>query len=214
MEELASELALADVVITSTGADHFVITEELMRSVVKARKQRPVFFIDIAVPRNVDPRIGTLSNVFVYDVDDLQSVAADNLAVRQREANMAERIVHTEVELFDAWRRSLQLKPTVIALRRRVRGVVESELERTLPKLGGLQDSDRKALTRMVNALVNKLTHEPITCIRDQSGTPEGVLLLDAARKLYQLEDSVEDTGAPSGPSGPSPSAPPKEPTT
>jgi glutamyl-tRNA reductase len=121
-ERLVTELADADVVIASTASPNFILTPTLMKGVVRTRRHRPLFIIDIAVPRDVDPRVGNMDNVFVYDVDDLQQVAEENLAVRAREASLAERIVEDEVQSFLSWRRSLELAPTIVALRKRFGG--------------------------------------------------------------------------------------------
>ncbi len=148
-ELLPSELVKADVVITSTSSTHFVLTHELMRDVMRTRRHRPIFLIDIAVPRDVDPRVGDLDGVFLYDVDDLTKVAEDNLAARRKEADAAERIVAIEVEEFATWRRTLDLAPTIVAIRERVASIVHAELSRTTPRLRDLSDDDRRALERM-----------------------------------------------------------------
>jgi glutamyl-tRNA reductase len=142
-ESLTVELAEADVVIASTASAKFILTPELMKSVVRTRRHRPLFIIDIAVPRDVDPRVGNMDNVFVYDVDDLQQVAEENLAVRAREAAQAESIIEEEVESFLVWRRSLELAPTIVALRKRFGEVAEEELRRALSRLDGVSEGDR-----------------------------------------------------------------------
>ena len=181
IEELAAELALADVAIASTASPRFVITPELMRGVMKARRHRPLFLIDIAVPRDVDPRVGELDNVFVYDVDDLEKVAQENLSVRRREADKAERIVTLEVEGFEKWRRASVLKPTIVGLRERVRATLMAELERTLPRLSN-GEADKQALERMVDAMVNKLLHAPIAQLKAGAEGADGAALVDATR--------------------------------
>jgi glutamyl-tRNA reductase len=198
-ERLTTELAEADVVIASTASPKFILTPELMKSVVRTRRHRPLFIIDIAVPRDVDPRVGNMDNVFVYDVDDLQQVAEENLAVRAREAALAERIIEEEVESFLTWRRSLELAPTIVALRKRFGRVAEEELKRALPRLGAVNDSDRAVLEAMSRSLVNKLLHAPMTELKAGAGEPDGALLIDAVRRLFALsEDEPETEPAPS----------------
>ncbi len=195
-EALASELVAADVVVTSTSSHRFVITAEMMHDVVRGRRRRPLFLIDIAVPRDVDPRAHDMDNVFLYDVDDLSQVANENLAARQREADAAEAIVAAEVAQFERWRRSLDLTPTIVAIRERFQAVVRAELERTLPRLSGLGDKDRRALDAMCNAMVNKLLHKPLTELKEQADSPDGPRLIDAARRLFDLPQAEPAQGA------------------
>lgn len=194
-ERLSIELAEADVVISSTASSKFILTPKLMKSVVRTRRHRPLFIVDIAVPRDVDPRVGNMDNVFVYDVDDLQQVAEENLAVRAREAAQAERIVEAEVESFLSWRRSLELAPTIVALRKRFGQVADEELQRALGRLDGLGEADRAVLEAMSRSLVNKLLHQPMTELKAGARAPDGALLIDAVRRLFALsEDDASET--------------------
>jgi glutamyl-tRNA reductase len=193
-ERLGIELAEADVVIASTASPNFILTPKLMKGVVRTRRHRPLFIIDIAVPRDVDPRVGNMDNVFVYDVDDLQQVADENLSVRAREAAQAEHIVEEEVESFLSWRRSLELAPTIVALRKRFAQIAEDELQRALPRLESAGPSDRLVLEAMGRSLVNKLLHQPLTQLKSGAGEPDGALLIDAVRRLFDL--SEEETAA------------------
>ncbi len=188
IEQLAAELTEADVAIASTSSQRFVITPELMRGVIKARRHRPLFMIDIAVPRDVDPRVGEMDNVFLYDVDDLSQVAQENLGERQRAAASAETIIRAEVEEFERWRASGELKPTIVGLRRRVRGVLAAELARTLPRLPGVGDPERKSLEKMLDAMTNKLVHRAISELKASAGTPDGPALVETTRRLFDLE--------------------------
>ncbi|MBX3272494.1 MAG: glutamyl-tRNA reductase [Sandaracinaceae bacterium] len=199
IEALAAELTEADVAIASTSSQRFVITTELMRGVIKARRHRPLFLIDIAVPRDVDPRVGEMDNVFLYDVDDLSQVAEENLGERRRAAVSAEQIVRAEVEEFEAWRRSGALKPTIVGLRRKVRGVLASELERTLPRLNGIGEAERRSLDKMLDAMTNKLVHRAIAELKASTGTADGHALVETTRRLFDLEPGDEDEGAASG---------------
>lgn len=192
-ERLSVELAEADVVVASTASPKFILTPELMKGVVRTRRHRPLFIIDIAVPRDVDPRVGNLDNVFVYDVDDLQQVAEENLAVRAREAAHAERIVEEEVESFLSWRRSLELAPTIVALRKRFGQVADEELRRALARVQNLDDSDRAVLEAMSRSLVNKLLHQPMTQLKAGAGEPDGALLIDAVRRLFAITEEASD---------------------
>jgi glutamyl-tRNA reductase len=188
-DQLSHELIGADVVITSTASPRYVITRELMQGVIKARRHRPLFLIDIAVPRDVDPRVESMDNVFLYDVDDLQQVAAQAMAARKREAEQAERIVEEEVSAFEQWQRSLGLTPTLVALRERVRSVVVAELERTLPRLKSVTPAEKKSLEIMADAIVNKLLHTPMTELKKSREEPDGDQLVLSVRKLFALDE-------------------------
>ncbi len=187
LEEMAAELAQADVAIASTSSPRFVITPELMRGVIKARRHRPLFLIDIAVPRDVDPRVGEMDNVFVYDVDDLEQVAQANLGARRRAADEAEEIVQHEVRAFERWRQASDLKPVIVGLRQKVRGVLAAELERTLPRLPEMDGRQRKSLDKMVDAMTNKLLHHAVSELKEHAGTPEGQVMVENASRLFDL---------------------------
>ncbi len=187
-EALLTELVQADVVISSTSANRFVLTRELMRDVCRARRHRPLFIIDIAVPRDVDPRVADMDNVFLYDVDDLQKVADEGLVQRRREAEAAESIVTAEVAEFEAWRKTLALTPTIVELRSLFQQVVREELARTLPRLSSKTSDDERALKAMSESIVNKLLHPALTGLKASAAQPDGEQLIAAARALFQLD--------------------------
>jgi glutamyl-tRNA reductase len=188
-DQLAHELVTADVVITSTASPRYVITRELMQGVIRSRRHRPLFLIDIAVPRDVDPRVENLDNVFLFDIDDLEQVASQNIAARKREAEQAERIIDEEVSAFEQWQRSLDLTPTLVALREKVRDVVTAELQRTLPRLKSVNEAEKKSLELMCDAIVNKLLHTPLTQLKKSREEPEGDQLVASVRKLFSLDE-------------------------
>jgi glutamyl-tRNA reductase len=190
LEALATELAEADVVISSTAKPDYIITHELMQGVCKMRKFRPVFIIDIAVPRDVDPRVDSLRNVFLYDMDDLQKVSRENLSARERAVSAAEHIIEAELDELERWARSVELTPTIVALRDRVRGVLRAELDKTFPKLG-VPDAERQKLEAMCEAMANKLLHQPLTELKQSQGSQDGSALVEAVQRLFRLEDKV-----------------------
>ncbi len=191
-EALLSELVQADVVISSTSSTGFVLTKDLMRDVCRSRRHRPLFIIDIAVPRDVDPRVGDMDNVFLYDVDDLQKVADEGLLQRRQEAEAAEAIVTTEVAEFEAWRRTLTLTPTIVELRSAFQQVVREEVTRTAQRLSSHSADDERALKAMSEAIVNKLLHPALTTLKASASQPEGEQLIAAARALFQLSSGAE----------------------
>ncbi len=193
LEALATELAAADVVISSTAKDGFIVSYELMLGVVKMRKWRQLFMIDIAVPRDIDPRVESLRNVFLYDMDDLTRVSHQNLAVRERGATAARAIVDEEVGRYEKWLQTLELTPTIVALRERVRESVFKEKQKALPKLGELTPQQERALEQMCEGIVNQLLHAPLTELKQSTSerpAADSPKLVDAVRRLFRLEVS------------------------
>lgn len=189
IDQLESELVMSDVVVTSTSSKSFVITRDLVKRVMKQRKGRTLFFIDIAVPRNVDPAIHEhIDNAYVYDVDDLQSEVAENMKSRQGEVAAAEKIVEAELGQWLQWARGLNVNPTIVALRAKTRGVLVAELERSLAtRLKHLGEADRAALTQMIESATNKLLHAPTTRLKQAAGASDGNDLVRAAQHLFDL---------------------------
>lgn len=181
-------LVEADIVITSTSAPHFVVTTETMKTVRKARRGRPIFFIDIALPRNVEPTVGKLDGVYLYDIDDLSRAVSTTLENRAVEAEKAESIVEAEVLQFIAKRAENLVAPTIVGLRAHTRAVLASELERSLSgKLKHLGEADRRALAAMVDAATNKLCHKPSTRLKELARDPRGSELGEALSELFDL---------------------------
>lgn len=183
-------LHLADIVIGSTAAASFVLTPPLVQEALRERKGRPIFCIDLSVPRNFDPRINEIDNVYLYDIDDLGGVAESNVEARAREAEKAERIVEDEVETFWRWLSHLAVVPTIVALRQKAEAIRRGELQKTLRQFKDLSPREHDALESLTAAIVNKILHGPITCLKRQGDT--GTVDLDAARRLFKLEDSED----------------------
>ena len=187
-EQFGEHLAEADIVISSTGAQGYVIDAEMVRNAGRVRKGRPMFFIDIAVPRDVDPQVNQLSNVYCYDIDDLQSVADANRSEREAEAVAAQRIVEEEVARFVRWKHSDVVKPVLKALRTHFASTGQQELEKLLGRLKHLPQSDQAALRGMVQAVVNKLLHLPSTRLKTLGEELNGHLYAQALTELFSLE--------------------------
>jgi glutamyl-tRNA reductase len=192
--DLAEALAEADVVITSTSAPHHVIDMGLLLRVQRARRGRSLFFIDLAVPRDVDPRANDLGEVFVYNIDDLSRIVADAFAYRRKEAELAEEIIAEELRAYDRRADSDQATPTIVALRERFGVLLRHELGRSLRgRLKHLQAREREALDRMVEAMVNRLLHAPSTNLRQaaiESAAEQGSLDLrhQVLTELFELD--------------------------
>jgi glutamyl-tRNA reductase len=187
LDHLAKYLHLADIVIGSTAATSFVLTPALMHDALRERKGRPMFCIDLSVPRNFDPRLNEIDNVYLYDIDDLGGIAADNLGARAREAEKAEQIVDAEVAAFWRWLGHLDVVPTIVALRDKAETIRRAELEKTLRSLKDVSPEERAALESLTTAIINKLLHAPITRLKDRNGET-GALDVDATRRLFGLE--------------------------
>lgn len=191
-EHMETLLSMADVVISSTGAREPVLTRKLLKKAMKARRYRSIVIIDIAVPRDADPRIGDLDGVYLFDIDDLHRVVKSNLEERAREAEAAGRIVEEEVAGFDKWLRSQRVVPTIRSLREHFLQVAGAEVERTLQTLDReLSAKDReKAIRRLGNVIVNKLLHAPLTALKD-GDTEETDALVAATRRLFPIRGST-----------------------
>ncbi|MFI5302027.1 MAG: glutamyl-tRNA reductase, partial [Polyangiales bacterium] len=198
LAELPTLLEHADVVLVSTGSPTFVVTREVAAAAVKRRRGKPLFFVDLAVPRNVDPKVHDLDNCYRYDIDDLEEIVASGMQSRRAGADAAEAIVAAEAKAFDAWTRQLEVTPTIVALREKVRTTLAHELERSLSgKLRHLNEDDRKALGAMLDAAVNKLLHAPTRALKSSVDESAGPVLLEAAVRLFDLPSAGGTTVPP-----------------
>ncbi|HEY1696295.1 MAG TPA: glutamyl-tRNA reductase [Polyangiaceae bacterium] len=190
-DQLDQELVAADVVVASTASRTAVVTRDLVKRAMKARKGRTLFFVDIAVPRNVEPEVHRIDNVYVYNVDDLEKEVARGLEGRRAELTAAESIVEDEVKQFLAWTRGLEVQPTVVALRARTRAVLVAELDKSLgTRLKHLPEGDRAALQQMVDSAVNKLLHAPTTKLKARAAEGDDAGEMAAAlRHLFDLQE-------------------------
>jgi glutamyl-tRNA reductase len=177
----------ADIIICSTGAPDYIVRKEEMHKVMKERKQRQVFIIDISVPRNIDPEINGLENVYLYNIDDLQSVVDANVFERQKEAEKAEEIIENEIKTFLKWQSSLDSVPTIKALRERAEEMKKEELDKLLNKVADFGEKDREAIEYMATALMNKLIHPPTAALKNSSEDKETLVAL--VRKLYGIDE-------------------------
>jgi glutamyl-tRNA reductase len=198
LDQLEAELVISDVVVASTSSKTFVITRDLVKRVMKQRKGKTLFLIDIAVPRNVEPDVHKLDNVYVYNVDDLEAEVAENMKARHGEVTSAEAIVEAELAEWAAWARGLNVNPTVVALRAKTRGVLVAELERSLgTRLKHLDEGDRAALAQMIESATNKLLHAPTTRLKQAASTSDADAgdLVRAVHHLFDLPPVPEAPG-------------------
>lgn len=188
LDELESLLSQADVVLSCVGGDQPILRYSMVKAALDARRSRPIFFIDMGVPRNIDPRVEKLDNAYVYDMDDLQSVADANAGERRRESNQGEEIVGEEQLQFDGWMAALKAVPTIRHLRARAEMIRTKELERMSGRLR-LDGRQREAVEALTRAIVNKLLHAPLAHLRSESETEADLGSLEVARALFALDD-------------------------
>ncbi|WP_155323888.1 glutamyl-tRNA reductase [Desulfosarcina ovata] len=187
-EEIVDTIKDVDIVISSTGATDYVLGKAQIKKAMRSRRNRSLFFIDIAVPRDIDPEINRINNAYVYDIDDLKGIVDENVEDRQREATKAQRIIDEAVIGFRKWYDTLAVVPTIVALRGKVEAVARQELEKTLGTLGHLPEGDKQAIKRMTDALVNKILHEPTHFLKKNGCYGDKTATLELTRKLFNLE--------------------------
>ena len=185
---LAEHLAEADIVICSTAAEGYVVTERMVRDALATRRNRPVFFIDISMPRNIDPAIGKIPNVFVFDVDDLESVVTSNIREREREAERAELIVESEIMQFQQALRALESGPAIGALKQMFQDIARHELKRQRNRLGPLSAEQESLIESLLISTVNKLSHPMLSQMRHSSDASDAEII-EAWRDIFGLED-------------------------
>jgi glutamyl-tRNA reductase len=187
-EHLSSYLAEADIVICSTAADHYVITEQMARAALTKRRNRPSFFIDISVPRNIDPAVGDIPNVFLFDIDDLESVISSNIREREREAERAELIVESEIMQFQQALRALDIGPTIGALRQKLQDIAKLELTNQRNRLGPLTPQQEHAVEALLLSTVNKISHPLLSYMR-RSYDASDAETIQAWRDTFGIEE-------------------------
>ena len=187
-EHFTDHMTGADIVITSTGAPHFIIGKNLAEQVIHRRKNKPIFFIDIAVPRDIDPAVNQIDNAFLYDIDDLQQVIDANLKERFKEAMRAEQIVDDEVEAFCLKMQTRDVVPTIVQLRESLEKVRRDEIERNRRHLKDLSPEQQAAVDQITKSIVNKILHPPIEQLKQMAHDPQGADLADLIRKIFNVK--------------------------
>ncbi|KAF1084718.1 Glutamyl-tRNA reductase [Sporotomaculum syntrophicum] len=198
-KELPHYLKAADIVISCTAATHYVVRAPEVQKLLVHKPGKAIMFIDIAVPRDIDPEVGSLPGVKLYDIDDLQNVVDNNLMERKRAALLADAIIDDKVEEFARWQGEQYVVPTITALKKQGEAVKQQELDRALGKLGALSVHDRKVIETMANTIVSQLLHTPITKLKEFAMTGKGPVYQEAVERLFDLED-LEQAGRPAIP--------------
>jgi len=193
-DEIDDQLLAADIVITSTSSPEPIITSNQVRKTMRGRKNKPLFFIDIAVPRDVETQVNGIDNVFVYDIDDLKGIVEFNMSQRKGEAVKAERMVDEEVIKFSEWLRTLDVVPTIRTLKDKCEKICQNELKKTLSALDDLTPEQRKGVENLTASITKKILNDPILFLKRKEGRASRDLYLDATRKLFHLDTNSEDT--------------------
>ena len=192
LNELQCALLEADILISSTGAQEFVIDFELMQFVEKLRKGKPLFLVDIAVPRDMDPRIGDLPNVFLYDIDDMQGIVNANLAERERAATEIVTMIDKEALQFNDWMTTLGVVPVISALREKALAIQEETMASIENKMPDLTDREKKVLNKHTKSIINQLLKEPILQAKEMAGSPKSREQLELFQQIFGIEDEVQ----------------------
>ncbi|MCC7499674.1 MAG: glutamyl-tRNA reductase [Bryobacterales bacterium] len=188
-DQFTATLPEMDIVIASSGAPHYILTKSDMKRVIEARRNRPMFLIDIAVPRNIDPAVNDLENIFLYDIDDLQRVVEANLKGRSKVAVQAEEIIAEEVDRLLFRLRQREMTPVIISVQEQLERIRTSEIEKARGRLGALTAQQEEAIDAMTRAIMNKIAHGPIAELRRHAAGERSMLVVETIRKIFRLDD-------------------------
>jgi glutamyl-tRNA reductase len=189
-DQFKEDMAYADIVLVSTGAAHYLVGAEDVHRAVKERMNRPMFLIDISVPRNIDPAVRHVDNAFLFDIDDLKHRVEQNRAERVQEAEKAERMVLDEVGMLREWMKSLEVTPTIVALRSRVDEIKRAEVDKAFGRLAHLSPQDRELVEGMASSIVNKLIHSTMVTLKSEVNSASGAAFVEAARRFFNLDEA------------------------
>jgi glutamyl-tRNA reductase len=185
---LEEKLKEVDIVISSTGAPGHIITERIIVDALRRRKNRLIFLIDIAVPRDIDPAVEEIDNVFLYNIDNLQEIVDDNVKNRMREADKAEAIIADEVTNFSNWLNTLEVVPAIVSLRNKADSIIDNELEKSLSWMRDMNEEEKEKIKILASSIVNKMLHDPITRLKEESQNGGADPYVAAIKRLFKLE--------------------------
>ncbi|MEN6332075.1 MAG: glutamyl-tRNA reductase, partial [Smithella sp.] len=189
LANLTEALCDADIVISSTGAPEYIVTEEMVRQCLRKRKNRLLFLIDIAVPRDIDPAADDIGNVYLYNIDNLQDIVDENIKNRHREALKAEEIVAEEMAQYSKWLKELKVVPTIVSLRNKAESIVKMEMVKAQSWMSKFENGDREKVEALVNGIVNKILHAPVVVMKEESAEYNSQDIVAAVRQLFRLDD-------------------------
>lgn len=189
IEEAYNHLKESDIVITATGSNDFIIKPRDILDALKLRRNEPMFMIDIGVPRDIDPRVGELENVYLYDIDDLQGVVLETSKVRHDQIEKAEEIVLQGDAGFHQWLEGLKAVPTIISIRRRFDEIKSIEVEKALNKLGDVSEREKEIIEGMASGIIGKILHHPVTRLKTEASKLTGDIYVDTIREIFNLDE-------------------------
>ena len=189
LDALEAKLIEADIVISSTGAQAFIITADLIRKIHHQRRNRLLFLIDIAVPRDIDPAASSLENVYLYNIDNLQDIVDENMNVRKKEAIKAELIVDEEITRYVSWQKEQESVPTIVSLRNKAEEIVKAEMDKAAGWMHNLDKEEQEKVDNLVNSIVNKLLHTPVAALKEESSEFSSRDIVATARRLFRLDE-------------------------
>jgi glutamyl-tRNA reductase len=192
-DDLYEQCDRADIVITSTGSPQAIFRREHGEQFLSRRKNRPMFFIDIAVPRDVSPEMGKLDGIFTYDIDDLQTAVTSHVADRRKEAERAEAIIASEVEKFEARAHTLDVVPTIVSLQDHLETIRQAEIDRVRSRMGHLTPEQEMAVEALTRGIINKVMHTPITTLKSAAKESEATTIVDVVKRLFNLQVKPKD---------------------
>jgi len=190
-DEVFYHLKDVDIVITATGSQDFIIKPNHAKEALKLRNNEPMFLIDIAVPRDIDPRIEDISDIYLYDIDDLKNVSDENIKTRKESLHKAQEIILEVEKSFESWLNGLKAVPAIIDLKKRFETIKEIELEKAFDKLEGISEEDRYVIELMASRIIGKILHNPLTNLKKESSTSMGALYVDSIKRLFELEKEL-----------------------
>lgn len=193
INEAIHSLNEVDIIISSTGSNEYVLNAERVKESMKKRPSRPLFMIDIAVPRDIDPAVGDLSNVFLYDIDDLEGIVETNMEMRRVEAAKIEVMIQEEMDAFHTWLKTLGVRPAIRALQEKSNAIHEETMESLFNKLPELDERQRKVIRRLTKSIVNQMMHDPINRIKEMTGGKQGGEALDYFSQIFALESLIHE---------------------
>jgi glutamyl-tRNA reductase len=189
LDALEAKLIEADIVISSTGAPAYIITADLIRKIHHQRRNRLLFLIDIAVPRDIDPASSSLENVYLYNIDNLQDIVDENMNVRKKEAIKAELIVDEEITRYVSWQKEQESVPTIVSLRKKAGEIVKAEMDKASGWMHNLDKEEQEKVDNLVNSIVNKLLHTPVAALKEESSEFSSRDIVATARRLFRLDE-------------------------
>ncbi|MCA0171683.1 glutamyl-tRNA reductase [Bacillus sp. RAR_GA_16] len=192
MDEVEVALSDADILISSTGSTNYVLTEENVKPLLKKRRGRPLFMVDIAVPRDLDPSLNNMDSVFLYDIDDLEGIVETNIAERKKEAEKIELMIEEDLVLFREWLNTLGVVPMITALRTKALSIQAETMKSIERKLPDLTDRERKVLSKHTKSIVNQLLRDPIVRVKEMAAEPNAEESLEIFTKIFAIEEEIE----------------------